>query len=95
VPATLSVSTGDNFFSPAKLTVRAGQQVTVVITNDGQALHNWAIVNPNDPSGTHPESPLLKHGERAVVAFTIGQPGTYAFHCDVHLKEMTGTLIVE
>ena len=94
-PVTLSVSMKDTFFSPTKLTVRAGQQVTVTATNDGESLHNWAVVNPNDPSGTHPESPLLKHGERAQVIFIIAQPGTYTFHCDVHLKEMTGTLNVQ
>ncbi len=94
-PVTLAVSTMDNFFSPKNLTVRVGQQVTVLVTNDGKAFHNWAVVNPSDPSGTHPESPLLKPGEKGQVVFTFAQAGTYAFHCDVHPQEMTGTLVVQ
>jgi plastocyanin len=90
------MSMKDNFFAPLTLTVAAGQQVTVVAKNDGKDLHNWAIVNPNDPAGTHPESPLLAPGKQAEITFSFDQPGTYTYHCDVHITQnMVGTLIVQ
>ena len=89
-PATsqaVTLNLGDNFFSTKELTVPAGVPITVTINNQGQALHNW------DVNGVV-KSTFVQHGQSQTVTFTAA-PGTYTFQCDVHPKEMTGTLVVK
>ncbi len=84
---TVTLDLGDNFFSSKEVTVPAGVPITVTINNQGQALHNW------DVTGVV-KSTFIQHGQSQTVTFTAA-PGTYAFQCDVHPKEMTGVLIVK
>ena len=89
-PATsqaVTLNLGDNFFSTKEFTVPAGVPITVTINNQGQALHNW------DVNGVV-KSTFVQHGQSQTVTFTAA-PGTYTFQCDVHPKEMTGTLVVK
>jgi mono/diheme cytochrome c family protein/plastocyanin len=95
-------TTTDNKFSTTDIVVPAGQPVTVNVTNSGQAMHNWDVLDSTgtttlkDASGkgivTNPQ--LLTPGANAAVTFTISTPGTYNFRCDVHPTEMVGHLFV-
>ena len=90
-----SVVTTDNKFNITRMTVPANQQVTVTVRNDGQALHNWHVLNVKDAAGEEIETKLLKKGESATVTFTLSAPGQYTFRCDTHPVEMKGTLTVQ
>lgn len=90
-----SVVTTDNKFNITRMTVPANQQVTVTVRNDGQALHNWHLLNVRDAGGQAIETRLLKKGESATVTFTLTTPGRYDFRCDTHPAEMKGTLTVQ
>ena len=96
-PVNLTETTTDNKFSTTSFTVNAGQQVTMTVKNDGQALHNWHLLNVKSTDGKDiVTTPLLvPPGQTGTVTFTIDKPGTYQFHCDVHPTEMFGTLIVK
>ncbi|MCH8900862.1 MAG: cupredoxin domain-containing protein [Chloroflexi bacterium] len=101
---------GDNFFvyndaTAPEIVVAAGQEITLEITNDGNALHNMHI---GDTSGNYeigvcavgdPE-PCSDPGEifagdTATITFRLDEPGTYSFRCDFHPLEMVGTIRVE
>ncbi len=73
----------DYQFSPASLTVNAGD--TVTWTNAGPTEHTATARNGSFDTG------LLKKGQSASHTFT--QPGTYAYICTIH-PFMHGTIVV-
>lgn len=87
--------TTDNNFSVSRMGIPANQQVTVLVQNNGQALHNWNVQNVQSTSGQPVTTPLLTAGQSQTVTFAIAQPGSYTFICDVHPVEMRGTLVVQ
>lgn len=75
----------DNFsFSPAKLKVKAGTQVTW--TNRDDVPHTVVA------DGHIFKSKVLGTGEK--FAFTVNTPGTYSYSCSIH-PNMTGKVVVE
>jgi plastocyanin len=70
-------------FSPALLTVRAGQTIEVV--NMDSAAHTITADDGSFDSGT------LEKGQH--YTFTIAKAGTYSYICDIH-QYMTGTIKV-
>jgi plastocyanin len=71
----------DFAFSPTPLRVATGASVTV--TNDDGAAHTLTADNGKFDTGD------LAGGKQAKI--TIDQPGTYAYHCDIH-NYMTGVI---
>ncbi len=86
--------TTDNKFSETSYTVYAGQQVTIDVTNQGSNQHNMHVLGVANPDGSDIKTELLGPGQSAKLTFTITQPGSYKFQCDVHPTEMTGTITV-
>lgn len=84
----LDITATDNEFSTSEMRAAAGE-ITLDLTNDGSALHNWAV--PDEDVATD----LIEGGSSTSVTFTISEPGEYDYQCDVHPTEMQGTLIVE
>jgi plastocyanin/mono/diheme cytochrome c family protein len=91
----ITIDATDNKFDKSQLAIPAGQQVTLTFNNKGAAIHNWHLLNVKDSQGQEPQTKLLPGGQSETITFTITQPGTYQFHCDVHPTEMTGTLVVQ
>jgi plastocyanin len=75
--ATRSVRLVDNRFSPASLTVRAGD--TVVFRHAGQAPHN--VVTTGRPPQRF-ASPLLRRGQS--YRRTLNRAGRYRLVCTLH-----------
>jgi len=97
--ASLEMTVGDNFYKPNEFRVRAGQQVTLNVTNEGQAVHTVRLAGPDgqyetdDDTMADPE--MIKPGATVAVAWTAPtERGTYDFRCDYHPEE-TGTITVE
>jgi amicyanin len=72
-------------FSPASLTVTAGD--TVTWTNTDQAPHD--VTTTSAPVSIH--SPMLSKGQSW--SYTFSTPGTYAYICSIH-PDMKATVIV-
>ena len=100
---------GDNFFqledqSPPTLQVTVGQEVTIDLVNNGQAVHNMHIDGTDETYGdtfceTGGEEPcsdpdVMPPGAEGQVTFQLDEPGTYFFRCDFHPTEMTGQIVV-
>jgi plastocyanin len=86
--------TTDNKFSIAKMTTAANQPVTVIVSNKGQALHNFHVSNVQDAAGKEIKDELVPAGGSNTLTFTIAKAGTYNFVCDVHPIDMKGTIAV-
>jgi plastocyanin len=92
---TATIVSTDNKFDTTKLTVPAGQAVTVTLQNKGQAIHNWRVLNVKDAGGTDVATQLLPGGQSETITFTLDAPGTFSFQCDTHPAEMKGSLTVQ
>lgn len=91
---TATIVSTDNTFDTTTLTVPAGQPITVTFENQGQAIHNWHVLNVKDAAGTDVATQLLPAGQSETLTFTLTAPGTYDFQCDTHPAEMKGTITV-
>jgi plastocyanin len=79
-------------FNPDTLTVKAGQAVTVDITNKDSVPHTFEI------EGVEGAGIGVPPGGEGTVEFTIDQPGTYTIFCGVEnhrAQGMVGRLIVQ
>ena len=90
-PGPLAQIATDNRFSENEYTIVANQQYTLNFSNNGTALHNWHVQNV---PGANITTALLPGGQSETISFTVAQPGSYPFLCDVHPVEMRGTLNV-
>jgi 3',5'-cyclic-AMP phosphodiesterase len=79
------VSISNFTFTPAALTVRAGEEVTWV--NEDDAPHTVVGADPGSPL----KSPALDTGDKYSAKLT--QPGTYKYFCSLH-PHMTGAVTV-
>lgn len=94
------VSMGDNFFDPSEISVAAGSDVEIDLTNDGAAIHNMRFAgvdgeyNTGDDAVSDPD--IVTGGQAAVLTFTApADAGEYIFRCDFHPTEMIGTITVQ
>ena len=73
----------------------ASQAFTIVYDNKDGLAHNIAILESHTASDVLFRAEIFQ-GPRAQT-FNVGalRPGTYAFHCEVHPAQMSGTFIVK
>jgi plastocyanin len=92
---TMTIISRDNKFDITKLTVPVNQPITLTLENNGQAVHNWHLLDVKDAAGAEIATELLRAGQTETVTFTLAAPGTYTFRCDTHPTDMKGTLTVQ
>jgi uncharacterized cupredoxin-like copper-binding protein len=63
-------------FTPANITVKAGQPVQLTLENKGKVVHDVLV----DAAG-QPVAIAVQPGDQGTASFTITQPGTYGFYC--------------
>lgn len=94
------VGMSDNFFETTEITVAAGSEVKIDLTNNGANTHNMRIAgldgeyNTDDDAISDPNS--VSSGQTATLVWTAPDtPGEYIFQCDFHPADMTGKIIVQ
>lgn len=89
----IEISAKEFSFTPTTLNVKAGQKVSLTLTNNGEMTHDWVL---EGVSGARTK--LTGSGETDTIEFTIDEPGDYTFYCSVagHRQAgMEGVLTVE
>ena len=84
---TSDITAKDFAFDPSEVTLEAGREVTLVLTNEDDVEHNITVEDldvDEDADG----------GETGQATVTP-DAGTYDFHCEYHPNQMTGTITVE
>ncbi len=87
------------FFSPNVVTIKPGEKVVWIYADGAQEPHSVTSggcrVNDCSGGGQQFNSGLgfNKPGERFEHVFS--EPGTFPYHCDLHLGSMQGTVIVQ
>lgn len=77
--ASLAVSLTDFALNPDRLSAPAGTELTISVTNDGQAPHTLAV----DTGAGVKETPQLGPGEAATLVVPALRPGEYRMFCSV------------
>ena len=99
IGAVVMVFRATAFFVPENVTVKAGEKIVWIYADGAKEPHSVTsgACRVNDCSGGGQEfnsgPTLTKPGHRFEHVFT--QPGTYPYHCDLHLGSMQGTVMVE
>jgi plastocyanin len=88
---TLDVTIQNFAFTPANITVRAGQPVTLNVTNKDSASHTLTLQGvAGADTGT-----LSQNGAKTIT-FTPSAAGRIAFFCNIHgASAMSGAIIVQ
>jgi uncharacterized cupredoxin-like copper-binding protein len=95
VKRTITVSMADTMrFSPARLQVKRGDTVRIVVRNDGKALHEFVLGTMaqlkahaemmREHPGMEHDEPYMAHvapGRRATVVWQFTQPGEFFYGC--------------
>ncbi|EYC51346.1 hypothetical protein AZ34_09790 [Hylemonella gracilis str. Niagara R] len=112
VTRTVPIQMGDTMrFTPAAITVKAGETVRFFVVNQGQLVHEMVIGTQAEldehaemmkkmPGMQHeePNQINLKAGQRGGIVWTFDRPGSFAFACLVpgHKEAgMVGTITVQ
>ena len=87
---TIELSAIDNEFEPTDLEVKAGEEVTVNFTNDGETVHTFTSDELGFDSGN------IDAGDSKTVTFTAPDSDT-EFVCTIHLEsdDMVGTISIK
>lgn len=86
---SIQVSAQDNEFDPTSVEVPKGQDVTIELTNDGDAPHTFTVPGTDADTGT------VDPGESATV--TLNVDSDTEFVCTIHAEsdDMKGQLTVK
>ena len=87
-PKTHEVGVNDDYYDPAKLTLRAGDKVKWVWHSNGFGLHDVYV----DSGPTDFHSPTQGGGS---FSYTFKKPGKYKLYCTQHEADMTMTVTVK
>ena len=82
--ASASVSIGDNFYSPASVSIAVGD--TVSWSNNGQAQHSATADDGSFDTGVFGPGVSRSH--------TFTRAGTFSYYCTVHGQAQSGTVRV-
>ncbi len=89
IPASVTVSIGDNFYKPPKLTIKVGQ--TIKWKNEGAVAHT--VTSDGDSTVKFDSGNL---DPRGVYALKPTTRGTLSYYCTIHGKAVqSGTVTVE
>ena len=86
----------DNSFSLNNFQVKVGQEVTIRLSNPGLNPHNLRIVGLDGEWSSDDDfaTAIIQNGETDEFTFSLDQPATLVFRCDVHPLEMWGQISV-
>jgi plastocyanin len=97
--ATVEITAKDTKFDKADISVPAGSQVTLKMTNQDTVIHNIAFYP--DKSAVEKDAYFIGElfkGPNVTKTESFkapDKPGSYYFHCDVHPDQMNGTFTVK
>ena len=104
----LDVTLNDHSFTPDQMTIAAGKEITINITNKGKEEHEWVLFNlgtdagesfgDEDEGNIYWEVEALPGESKTATFKAPSEPGEYYLTCGIedHLQEgMVGKVIVK
>lgn len=87
---TVQVAEGDLFFNPNAVTIPAGTNIDIQVTNNGAVGHNFSISDHKNPGLTDLEISLDSAPGQGGTATINAPAGVYYFYCNVPGHEQAG-----
>jgi plastocyanin len=84
---TTDITARDFAFDPSEVTLEAGREVTIVLTNEDDAEHNITVEDLDVDEDAE--------GGQTGQATITPDAGSFDFQCKYHPNQMTGTITVE
>ena len=75
---TITIETGEFFFSPTVISAPAGSELTVTVADTGQNVHNFRIAS-------QPVDLTLAEGDTETAVVHVPETGAVTFECQFHL----------
>ena len=85
----------DNLFEPKDLELKVGEKVTIVVKNQGIAVHNMHVLSKSKEGKDFSSNLLVSPGTDDDFDVQFKNAGTYDFQCDYHLPQMAGKIVVK
>ena len=85
----------DNVFEPKDLELKVGEKVTIVVKNQGIAVHNMHVLSKSKEGKDFSSNLLVSPGTEDDFEVQFKNAGTYDFQCDYHLPQMAGKIVVK
>lgn len=85
----------DNLFEPKDLELKVGEKVTIVVKNEGIAVHNMHVLSKAAEGKDFASKALVNPGSDDDFQVQFKNAGTYNFQCDYHLPAMAGKIVVQ
>jgi plastocyanin len=92
---TITVVMTDNKYTPNKIEVEAGKEITFVAKNQGAAVHNMKILSSKTEGKDFASDALVNPEKESKFTVTFTKKGTVKFQCDYHLPDMAGEIVVK
>lgn len=89
------VTMRDNLFEPKDLELKVGEKVTIVVKNEGIAVHNMHVLSKAAEGKDFTSKALVNPGTDDDFEVQFKKAGTYDFQCDYHLPQMAGKIVVK
>jgi plastocyanin len=99
-PLSFDVTMSDNSFTPDKLTVSEGAQVTFNLKNEGATIHNMRVAGADNQFDNDDDAvadpATAAGGESGTLTWKApDKSGAIDIRCDYHPQDMTATITVE
>ncbi len=92
---TVSITAQGTRFDKNCLAAPANQPFTLNYDNKDQLTHNIAILESHSATEALFKADVFRGPAVRTFNVTALRPGTYAFHCEVHPAQMSGTFVVK
>jgi plastocyanin len=86
IPSAVTITLKDHIFSPATITVPAGQRISVELINQDGTQEEF------DSDDLHAEKVVAPH-RKVIFQIAALKPGTYRFEGELHAKTAQGVMI--
>ena len=91
---SLSITASNTTFDKDCLAAPASQPFTISYNNKDTVEHNIAVLETHTSTDVLFRLPVFRGPKTETLRVAALKPGTYAFHCEVHPAQMSGTFVV-
>ena len=92
---SLSITAQETRFDKDCLAAPASQPFTITYDNKDSVAHNIAVLESHTATDVLFRLEIFRGPKTETLRVGALRPGTYAFHCEVHPAQMSGTFVVK
>lgn len=95
LPSDVVLVMTDNVFDTTSFTVKAGEEISITVKNEGTTSHNMHVLSETFEGQAFSSAQVVNPGNEDTFTAIFTKAGTVAFQCDFHLPGMGGAITIE